>query len=168
MESLLLVLLRILQYVSLVYMSVRSVFVAPQIFDTARPSKQYFLGDSSDDPSTFTRVPEDEVYVEEWIQGETRRYVVKYEGEDIPTSWPVTPFDRNPKTPWVWVGDRDTEIDLTRTFNKYLAVGNVITLDLVLKLIKITERTELIYIESGTFKELKFPGNGITIEEYVD
>jgi hypothetical protein len=113
---------------------------------------------------TLDRVPEDQVYVEEWVQGETKRCVVKYEGEEIPKLWTTTPFDKNPKTPWVWVGDRETEIDLTRTFNRFLAVGNVITLDLVLKLIKVTERTHLIYIESGTFKEIKFPGSGITIK----
>ena len=116
----------------------------------------------------YDTVPEDSVYVEEWVRGETKRCVVKYEGEKIPTTWTSTPFDTNARTPWVWVGDRDTEIDLTRTFNKFLVVGNVITLDLVLKLIQVTDRTNLIYIESGTFRELKFPGDGITIEEYVD
>jgi hypothetical protein len=68
----------------------------------------------------------------------------------------------------VWVGDRDTEIDLTRTFNRYLVVGNRITQALVKKLIQVTDKTNLIYIESGTFKELKFPGDGLVIEEYDD
>jgi hypothetical protein len=36
------------------------------------------------------------------------------------------------------------------------------------KLIAVNDRTNLIYIESGTFKELKFPGDGLVIEEYED
>ncbi len=170
MEQTLNVIMRLLQYLSLVYVNVRATWKRynPAIADIPRPLKRYFLDNGVDDATTFDRVPEDQVYVEEWVQGENKRWIVKYEGEQIPHEWPTTPFDKNPKTPWVWVGDRETEIDLTRTFNRFLAVGNVITLDLVLKLIKVTERTNLIYIESGTFKELKFPGDGITIEEYVD
>lgn len=138
--------------------------------DGRRPNKQYFLTEDSTlefDPS-YGRVPEDAVYIEEWIEGEHKKCVVKYEGEDIPTTWTSTPFEKNAKCPWIWVGDRETEIDLTRTFNKFLVVGNVITLDLVLKLIQVTQRTSLIYIESGTFNEIKFPGDGIVIAEYVD
>ena len=135
-----------------------------------RPSKQYYLSDDHTefDPSD-TRVPEDCVYVEEWVdENGHKKCVVRYEGEDIPTSWSEVPTARHAKCPWIWVGDRETEIDLTKTFNKFLVVGNVINLDLVLKLIQINERTNLIYIESGTFKEIKFPGDGITIEEYAD
>ena len=163
-------LIAILQYISFLYVTVKRVWreYSPLNDDTTRPTGVYFLGASGEMPESYDRVPENEVYVEEWVQGENKRCVVKYEGDEIPKKWSSSPFDKNPKTPWVWVGDRDTEIDLTRTFNKFLVVGNVITLDLVLKLILITERTNLIYIESGTFKELKFPGDGITIEEYVD
>lgn len=170
MEQILTYFVRIMQYLSLAYVTLRSAWnqYNPQIGDTTRPHRRYFLDNADDDVETLDRVPEDQVYVEEWVQGETKRCVVKYEGEEIPKTWTSTPFDKNPKTPWVWVGDRETEIDLTRTFNKFLVVGNVINLDLVLKLIKVTERTNLIYIESGTFKELKFPGDGITIQEYVD
>jgi hypothetical protein len=162
-------LMTLLQYVSLFIINVRQAWrsLRPAIANPVQPTTRYFLGET-DPVNGHDRVPEDCVYVEEWVQGETKRCVIKYEGEEIPTSWSTTPFDKNARTPWVWVGDRDTEIDLTRTFNKFLVVGNRITLDLVLKLIQVTERTNLIYIESGTFKELKFPGDGITIEEYVD
>lgn len=170
MEQAITYIMRMMQYLSLLYVNVRATWrnYYPQVTDSTRPHKYYFLDNGIDDPDTFNRVPEDQVYIEEWVEGETKRWIVKYEGDMIPKSWSSTPFDKNPKTPWVWVGDRETEIDLTRTFNRFLAVGNVINLDLVLKLIKITERTNLIYIESGTFKELKFPGDGITIQEYVD
>jgi len=170
MEQAITLLMRFLQYVSMVYVTARATWkhYRPVLMDVSRPHKRYFIDNGLDDATTYDRVPEDQVYVEEWVQGENKRWVVKYEGDVIPHSWSTTPFEKNPKTPWVWVGDRETEIDLTRTFNRFLTVGNVITLDLVLKLIMVTERTNLIYIESGTFKELKFPGDGITIEEYVD
>lgn len=169
MEQAITYLMTLLQTISLMIIHLKAAWrsLRPTISDTTRPHTRYFLGET-EPVDGYDTVPEDSVYVEEWVQGETKRCVVKYEGEAIPTSWTSTPFDLNARTPWVWVGDRDTEIDLTRTFNKFLVVGNVITLDLVLKLIQVTDRTNLIYIESGTFRELKFPGDGITIEEYVD
>ncbi len=135
-----------------------------------RPLTRYYLSeqhvefDESDE-----RVPEDCVYVEEWVDTKGhKKNVVLYEGEQIPNAWTISPFDTPAKCPWVWVGDRDTEIDLTRTFNRFLVPGNRILLDLVQNLIQINERTNLIYIESGTFKEIKFPGDGITIRADVD
>ena len=129
------------------------------------PVRRYFLSDEDAFDESYTRVPEDAVYVEEWVEDGQKKCVVLYEGEDIPHEWGSTPFDVKPKCPWIWVGDKETEIDLTRTFNKFLVVGNRIELALVLKLIQVTERTNLIYIENGTFEEKKFPGEGITIEQ---
>lgn len=131
---------------------------------TTRPYQRYFLSDDYEFDEGFTHVPEDSVYVEEWIKdGETKR-VVRYEGEEIPHEWTQSPFDLpTPPCPWVWVGDKETEVDLTRTFQKYLVPGNRILLDLVLKLIQVNERTHLIYIDALTFDEHEFPGDGITI-----
>lgn len=133
-----------------------------------KPQTRYYLCDENEH-STFDeidmRVPENCVYIEEWVDTHGhKKCVVAYEGDPIPKKWTSSPFDIPAKCPWVWVGDRETEIDLTRTFNKFLVPGNQITLDLVLKLIHVTNRTNLIYIESGTFKEIKFPGSGITIK----
>lgn len=129
------------------------------------PHSRYFLSDTYTFDTEYTRVPEDTVYIEDWIHetGE-KRCVVRYEGEEIPTSWSKSPFDTPAYCPWIWIGDRDTEIDLTKTFNRFLVVGNRITLDLVLKLIQVTDRTNLMYYERGSFNELKFPGDGILIE----
>ena len=138
------------------------------MLDTIRPHSQYFLSDSRRFSEVYDVVPEGAVYIEDWIEHGNKRSVIRYGGEAIPKAWTESPFAKNAKTPWVWVGDRETEIDLTRTFNRFLIVGNRITTELVKKLINVTERTNLIYIESGTFKELKFPGDGLTIEEYDD
>jgi hypothetical protein len=127
------------------------------------PHRVYFLSEEHELDSAYETVPEDTVYVEEWIQNGVKKCNVRYEGDVIPRAWSETPFDKKAKCPWIWVGDRDTEVDLTRTFDKFCVVGNRIQLDLVLKLIHITERTNLVYIESGTFKEVKFPGEGIVI-----
>lgn len=135
-----------------------------------RPLTRYYL--SSDHvpfEDSDETVPEDCVYIEEWVDAKGhKKNVVLYEGDQIPTSWTSSPFDTPAKCPWVWVGDRDTEIDLTRTFNKFLVPGNRILLDLVCNLIQVTDRTNLIYIESGTFNEIKFPGDGVTIKSDVD
>lgn len=132
------------------------------------PSARYFLGFPVEDMDAHLTVPEGLVYIEEWVREKTKKCVIRYAGETIPRSWTETPFAKNPRTPWVWVGDRETEIDLTRTFSKFLVVGNQIRSELVDLLIRVTPKTKLIYIQSGTFKELDFPGEGLTIEEYED
>lgn len=125
---------------------------------TALGDKLYDLGDT---------VPFNMVYIEEWI--DTRGHVkalVSYENDLIPIVWGMSPFDKPPaKCPWVWVGDKETEVDLTRTFDKFLVPGNVLTNELVSRL---TKSTTLIYIETKTFNAIKFPGDGITIEADVD
>jgi hypothetical protein len=158
--------IEILRYVTIAYTYASKLwnwFWGPNRADV--PVRRYFLSDEDEFDETYTRVPEDAVYVEEWVEDNRKRCVVRYEGEEIPKSWVLTPFDLTPRCPWIWVGDKETEIDLTKTFNKFLVVGNRIELALVLKLIHVTDRTNLIYIEKGTFEERKFPGDGITIEE---
>jgi hypothetical protein len=130
------------------------------------PHSRYFLGQSATNMDMHLTVPDDRIYVEEWVQSGIKKCVIRYAGESIPRAWTESPFTKHVRSPWVWVGDRETEIDLTRTFNRYLVVGNRITSELVEKLIRVTPKTNLIYIESGTFKELKFPGDGLTIQEY--
>lgn len=150
------------------YHTVHNLYFLYFVFETApthKPVRRYFLSDDDEFDESYTRVPEDAVYIEEWIQDNTKKCRVLYEGEEIPNAWEGTPFDKKAKLPWIWVGDKETEIDLTKTFNKFVVPGNCIKLDLVEKLIQITENSHLIYIEYGTFEEIEFPGEGITIEE---
>lgn len=141
--------------------------------DEVHPMDIYFLtrdgGDEVVLPSE-TIVPEGFVYIEEWADTKGhKKMIVKYEGEEIPKEWKKSPFDLpHAKCPWVWVGDKETEIDLTRTFDRFLVPGNVLKEELVSRLIKITDRTNLIYIETRTFNQVKFPGDGITITADVD
>lgn len=139
--------------------------------DSVHPTHRYYLtSEGRRDFKGEDIVPEDCVYIEEWIDTKGyKKMMVLYEEDKIPVTWAVSPFDMPPaKCPWVWVGDRETEIDLTRTFDKFLVPGNAITIDLVSRLIKITDHTSLIYIETKTFNQVKFPGEGITIEADVD
>jgi hypothetical protein len=163
--------MRLLHYLSALLILAKNAWKTynpPLIEQVSQPHRRYFLGAESELPENMTHVPEGKVYIEEWIHNDTKKSVVRYAGEEIPSTWAASPFAKHPKSPWIWVGDRETEIDLTRTFNKFLVVGNVIKLELVSKLIQVNERSNLLYIESGTFKELKFPGEGITIVEYDD
>lgn len=159
----------ILRYLTIVYNTLLGAwywFWYPPYYHS--PHRQYFLSDTDEFDITYQRVPEDAVYVEEWVQNGMKRCVVRYEGEEIPDIWDYNPTLIEPECPWVWVGDKETEIDLTQTFNKFLVVGNTITLDLVLKLIKVTDKTNLIYIDRKTLEERKFPGDGILIEAAND
>jgi len=136
--------------------------------DEIHPTERYFLTPEGRDDhfNSFNRVPTGWVYIEEWMDTKGRKKMIAlYEGETIPTSWTHSPFELpHARCPWVWVGDKETEIDMTRTFDKFLVPGNQIRMELVEKLIKITDHTHLIYIESGTLNEIEFPGDGITIE----
>ena len=132
------------------------------------PHRQYFLSTTHQFNPSYLRVPEGCVYIEEWVQNGEKKSVVRYENEVIPAAWVRTPFDQHARCPWIWVGDRATEIDLTRTFNKFLVPGNRITIDLVERLIQINDRTDLVYIETGSFRELKFPGEGVLIKANGD
>jgi hypothetical protein len=130
--------------------------------ETVKP-KMYFLASDEDYDETFTNVPDGEVLIEEWTNEDGRKLCyVTYEGEEIVTH--ENPFDIAPaKRPWTWIGDSTTELDLTKTFEKYLIPGNRIELDLVLKLIHITKDTNLQYLKPDMTFE-KFPGDGILIE----
>ena len=136
--------------------------------DDVKPAERYLLtaqGDKVYDLGDY--VPFNMVYIEEWR--DTRGHVkslVSYEGDLIPIVWGMSPFEKpSAKCPWVWVGDKDTEEDLTRTFDKFLVPGNVLKDELVSR---ITKSSNLIYIETKTFNQVKFPGDGITIEADVD
>lgn len=127
------------------------------------PTRRYFL---SDDEITMdvSIVPPNAIYVEEWVANGHKKCVVRYPGDPVPYEWDVSPHQLTAKCPWIWVGDRTTEIDLTQTFSRFLVPGNRITMELVEKLIRITENTNLVYIEYGSFEEKKFPGDGLVIK----
>ncbi len=138
-------------------------------YSPPKATRRYFLSDYDEYDESYTRVPEGAVYIEEWMNEQgTKLCYVRYEGYELDSEEHANPFTvqlKPARSPWIWIGDEETEIDLTRTFNKFLIPGNVIRLDLVEKLIHITETTNLVYIEAGTFETKKFPGDGILIEE---
>lgn len=133
------------------------------------PASRYFLtNDSREEYDKQTVVPRGLVYIEEWVDTKGHKKArVLYEDQSIPR--PTSPFPPpSTRCPWVWVGDLETEIDLTRTFDKFLVPNNRITQDLVSRLVTITDRTNLVYVETRTFNRVKFPGDGIVIHEDTD
>ena len=137
-----------------------------QTINTNIPNKLYFLSDEHEFDSSYRTVPEDTVYVEEWIQNGEKKCFIYYEGDLIPET-DVYPYQFHYKgiTPWLWIGDKTTEVDLTKSLQKFVVAGNTIRLDLIQKLIQITDNTEIMYIDPVTLKECKFPNQGITIKE---
>jgi len=128
-----------------------------------RPHHRGFIGEVVFD-SSMTHVPEGCIYTEEWYDSHgNNRIKLLYSGAEIPHRWEHTPFEKEPLRPWVWVGNPETETDLTRVFDKYLVVGNHITQELVEHILP---GRKLAYMDK-TFKQLDFPGDGITIEENV-
>jgi hypothetical protein len=128
------------------------------------PTSRYFIGSEYVFDESFPSVPNGTIYIEEWLLNGTKKCVVRYPGDFIPLTWEISPHQQTAKCPWIWVGDRDTEIDLTQTFAKYLVPGNWIKMELVEKLIRVTDHTHLVYIEYGSFEEKEFPGEGLLIK----
>jgi hypothetical protein len=115
-----------------------------------------------DDLVEMDRVPEDSIYIEEWIKPNRKRCVLFYEGEVI-TRDTFDPFEEEPHVPWIWIGDKKTEVDLTNAMQKYMAVGNTIRLDLILHMIQVHYDTEIMYVDARTLEEVKFPASGVRI-----
>lgn len=128
------------------------------------PTSRYFLGSELVFDESYSRVPEGAIYIEDWVWNGQKKSVVKYPGDIIPLVWDRSPHQLSAKCPWIWVGDRNTEIDLTQTFARYLVPGNRITMALVEKLIRVGDHTRLVYIEYGSFEEKEFPGDGLLIK----
>ena len=124
----------------------------------------YILSDDyeQDEIPDLKRVPEDAILIEEWYKGDTKKCILFYEGEEIYRGV-YDPYDQKPFVPWLWIGDKTTEVDLTAALQKYMAVGNTIRLDLILHLIQAHRDTEIMYIDARTLEEVKFPDHGVRI-----
>jgi hypothetical protein len=159
-------LFEIVRYITLAYMTVEHYWKVLRRFwnnEVKQPVRKYFLSDDHEYDDSYTRVPEDSIYIEEWVDEDGNKLCyIQYEGEEIASH--SDPFVKKATRPWLYITDEDTDIELTRTFNRFLVPGNKIQLDLVEKLIHITETTRLVYIDSKTLELKKFPGEGILIE----
>ena len=124
----------------------------------------YILSDEydHDEVESLEKVPEDSVVIEEWEKNRVKKCNLFYEGEDI-VKGVFDPFLDEPEVPWIWIGDKKTEVDLTSAMQKYMVVGNTIHLDLLLQLIQVNKDTELVYVDARTLDEVKFPASGVRI-----
>jgi hypothetical protein len=126
-----------------------------------RVYSRYLISKTDEYDDDMTRVPEGAVFVEEYVRdGITKRRVL-YEGDEI-TPYLSDPF-RAAKCPWIWIGDKVSEVDLTYALGKYMVPGNVIDIDLLLTMINTDRFTEIVYIDARSLEEVKFPDDGITI-----
>lgn len=100
---------------------------------------------------------DDTTFVEEWIDIHGQR-------RNLIRTGLMSPFEKKARCPWIWVGHEPTEEDYTRLLERYLVVGNRITPQLIKQL---TGHENLTYIEQSTFNELKFPEEGLIIDELV-
>lgn len=125
-------------------------------------TRKYLISDDYTYDDDMDRVPEDSIYVEEWNRNGERRRRILYEGE------PIAPYEGDPfkpyKTPWIWIGDRETGVDLTEAVSRYLMPGNTIALDLLFRFIRCTTETDLMFVDPRTMEEVKFPAEGVRIE----
>ena len=124
----------------------------------------YILSDEydQDEVDDMKRVPEDAILIEEWEKEGVKKCNLFYEGEEIVRNR-FNPFAVQPSIPWIWIGDKKTEVDLTAAMQKYMVAGNVIALDLILHMIQVHHDTEIVYIDARTLEEVKFPAKGVSI-----
>jgi len=125
----------------------------------------YILSDEydQDEVDDMIRVPEDAIFIEEWEKEGVKKCNLFYDS-DIIVRNRFDPFAAVPYIPWIWIGDKNTEVDLTAAMQKYMVVGNVIALDLILHLIQVHHDTEIVYIDARTLEEVKFPAKGVSIQ----
>jgi hypothetical protein len=124
----------------------------------------YLLSDEydQDEIDDMTRPPEDAIFIEEWEKEGVKKCNLFYDCDIIQRNR-FDPFAREAYVPWIWIGDKKTEVDLTAAMQKYMVVGNVIALDLILHLIQVHHDTEIVYIDARTLEEVKFPAKGVSI-----
>lgn len=124
-------------------------------------ARKYLLGEYSEYDETMTHVPEDCIYVEEWVKGNEVRRRLVYELEEI------TPFIGDPfqpyKLPWTWIGDITTDVDITMAVDKYLMAGNEIRLDLLLLFLNPHNEMEIRYTHPASGQHLLFPSKGVRV-----
>lgn len=126
-------------------------------------SEYYLCFDGTQPDEATTRVPEDCVHVQVYeTDSMEKRAVVTYDGEEIVYKRP-TGFVRI-RSPWLWIGDMDSETDLTETLQMYHVPGNKIHYDLLVHLLKFGENTAIQYLDTKTLQLVDFPEEGIVIE----
>jgi hypothetical protein len=125
-------------------------------------ARKYLIGEYTEFDENMTHVPEDCIYVEEWMKGEEVRRRLVYELEEI------TPFIGNPfdpvKLPWTWIGDISTDVDITMAVDRYLMPGNEIRLDLLLLFLNSHSNMEICYVDPASGQAVLFPNKGVRIE----
>ena len=137
-------------------------FLASQRTDRGYIHRKYLLGEYSEYDEAMTHVPEDCIYVEEWRKEDQVRRRLVYELEEI-TPYMGNPFDEA-KTPWLWIGDVSTDVDITSAVDKYIMPGNEIRLDLLLLFLNPHRDMEIRYVHPASGDEILFPNRGVRIE----
>ena len=123
--------------------------------------RRFFISSTEEyDPEFDTHVPEGAIFVEEWKRGRYSRRRILHEGEAI------LPYEGDPwrpvVMPWVWIGDTNTQVDLTTALSKYMIPGNLITYELISTLCT-SDEADISFIDARTFIEHDFPAEGVRI-----
>jgi hypothetical protein len=123
--------------------------------------RKYLLSDYDEYHESMQYVPEDSIYVEEWVKGNEVRRRLLYEGDRI-TQFTGNPFARV-KTPWTWIGDASTDVDITTAVDRYMMVGNRIELDLLFRFLRMHNDLKIVYQDASSGVDVVFPNEGIRI-----
>ena len=130
-----------------------------------RVHTRYLISNDEEYDDRLTRVPEGSVFVEEYTENAVTKRRVLYEGDEI-TFYTEDPF-KPATSPWIWIGDKTTEIDLTYALSKYIVPGNVIDLDPIFTMLHVNRDTEIVYIDARSLEQVKFPSEGVRIHAAV-
>lgn len=107
-------------------------------------------------------VPAGCVYVCEYLDTHKKhKAIVQYEHEVIKQAVPR----KNARTPWIWIGDINSETDLTEALSKFMVPDNKITYDLLNHLLPMNENVSIQYIDKESVEFVEFPEEGIVIRE---
>lgn len=150
----------VLQYINMVFLAFRS---CKRYLTNPEPpmTEQLFSFDNTPLFDDTTHVPEGCVYVQTWtIEGVKKSWVL-YEGDEIAILG--NPCEQKAYVPWVWIGDVETEYDLTEKLTPFLVPGNRIRYALLSHFKGYEEEMKIQYIDRKTLDFVDFQ-DGLLIE----
>lgn len=143
----------VLQYINMLFLAFRS---CKRYLTNPEPpmTEQLFSFDNTPFDDDTTHVPEGCVYVQTWKVGDGKKSWVLYEGDEIKTLG--NPCEQKASVPWVWIGDAETEYDLTEKLAPFLVPGNRIRYALLSHFKGYDEEMNIQYIDKKTLDFVEF------------
>ena len=137
-------------------------WLTPIFIPRLRWSTQYLLSDTHIYHPEMKIVPPNAIYVDEYVDDGVSKARVTYAGNPIVSNYTEDPFD-TVILPWIWIGDKTTETDITPQISRFLVQNNEIRLELLKVFLPMIETPRIVYLDTSLV-EHDFPSEGMIIK----